>query len=330
MGSAATDFAPLQVSTSDLPERDRLPFWREFFARKVVLVDIEPQADLPLRASARLFAWPGLRAVWFDIATPMRYWRTPTMVAEGDDSLAVLMKQHGLLAMSQRNRAVSLGEGDAVALLHAEPARMIISRAKHIGLKVPRAALVPLVGDVESAAMRLIPQDNEALRLLMIYLGALREDPALMTAELRAVAVTHIHDLIAIALGATRDGAAIANRRGMRAARLRAIKADILTNLGNLDLTVTAIALRQHVTPRYIHMLFETAGITFSAFVLGERLTRAHRMLSNPCCAGSSVSAIAFAAGFGDLSYFNRTFRRRFGATPSELRHGPRDDRSNA
>jgi AraC-like DNA-binding protein len=39
--------------------------------------------------------------------------------------------------------------------------------------------------------------------------------------------------------------------------------------------------------------------------VLGQRLMRAHRMLSDPRFAGLSVSAIAFAAGFGDLSYFS-------------------------
>jgi AraC-like DNA-binding protein len=32
------------------------------------------------------------------------------------------------------------------------------------------------------------------------------------------------------------------------------------------------------------------------------------------------VSAIAFACGFGDLSYFNRAFRRRYCATPSDVR----------
>jgi AraC-like DNA-binding protein len=40
----------------------------------------------------------------------------------------------------------------------------------------------------------------------------------------------------------------------------------------------------------------------------------------DPRHAGSTISAIALAAGFGDLSHFNRNFRRRYGASPSELR----------
>ncbi|MEN3383321.1 MAG: hypothetical protein V7608_3365, partial [Hyphomicrobiales bacterium] len=39
-----------------------------------------------------------------------------------------------------------------------------------------------------------------------------------------------------------------------------------------------------------------------------------------PRYAGQKISAIAFDAGFGDLSYFNRAFRRRYGAAPSEVR----------
>jgi len=58
--------------------------------------------------------------------------------------------------------------------------------------------------------------------------------------------------------------------------------------------------------------------------VLEQRLARAHRMLVGPRHADATISAIALAVGFGDISYFNRNFRRRYGVTPSELRNVPR------
>ena len=33
-----------------------------------------------------------------------------------------------------------------------------------------------------------------------------------------------------------------------------------------------------------------------------------------------AIASIAFACGFGDLSYFNRTFKRLYGAPPSDIR----------
>jgi AraC-like DNA-binding protein len=43
-------------------------------------------------------------------------------------------------------------------------------------------------------------------------------------------------------------------------------------------------------------------------------------MLVNPLYRNRGISAIAYDAGFGDVSCFNRTFRRRYGMTPSEVR----------
>jgi AraC-like DNA-binding protein len=74
------------------------------------------------------------------------------------------------------------------------------------------------------------------------------------------------------------------------------------------------------LSPRYIHMLFEGEGTTFSTFVREQRLLHARNMLRSPRYGGQAISSIAFAAGFGDLSHFNRSFRRRFGASPTELR----------
>ncbi len=211
-----------------------------------------------------------------------------------------------------------LGAGDAVFCLHAEPAAMNHSQVAAMSLIVPRAALAPFVTDVEEAANRVIPHGNEALRLLTSYVKGL-DHLDLAQPELRHLAVTHVHDLVAMVFGPTRDGAAVVGERGVQAARLAAIKADIIEHLGR-DLTIVALAARQHVTPRYIQILFERDGTTFSEFVLEQRLARTHRMLADPRYAGSTVIAIAFAAGFGDISYFNRAFRRRFGATPSDIR----------
>ena len=74
------------------------------------------------------------------------------------------------------------------------------------------------------------------------------------------------------------------------------------------------------MTPRYIHMLFDGEGTTFSQYVLAERLACGRRVLLDPRHAHQSIGAIAYASGFGDLSHFNHAFRRRYGATPSEVR----------
>lgn|GEM_PF-4120791 len=53
---------------------------------------------------------------------------------------------------------------------------------------------------------------------------------------------------------------------------------------------------------------------------LGQRLARAHRLLTDPRRIESTIGTIAFESGFGDLSYFNRNY----GVTPSEIRTVPR------
>jgi len=62
------------------------------------------------------------------------------------------------------------------------------------------------------------------------------------------------------------------------------------------------------------------SNTTFSEFLLGQRLARAYRMLCEPQSAQRQVSAIAYDVGFSDLSYFNRCFRRHYGATPTDMR----------
>lgn len=113
---------------------------------------------------------------------------------------------------------------------------------------------------------------------------------------------------------------------GVRAARLRDIKSHILDNLRQHGLSIHAVANRHDISVSYVRQLFAAEGTTFGEFVLQQRLAAADAMLRDPHFADRSVTAIAFEAGFGDVAYFNRIFRRRFGKKPAEARMTLRKD----
>ena len=68
MPADAADFRSLRFSTRGLPERMRIPMWREEFGRRIVHVDIEPSSNVPFQAEATLTSNSGFahaRMAWF-------------------------------------------------------------------------------------------------------------------------------------------------------------------------------------------------------------------------------------------------------------------------
>jgi AraC-like DNA-binding protein len=126
------------------------------------------------------------------------------------------------------------------------------------------------------------------------------------------------------AISARRHVAGIASARFARLAMTDPGTRRNVENVCSRELTIVSLAERHQVTPRYVRKLFEGEGVTFSEFVLAQRLARARRLLADVRHDAETISAIAFASGFGDLSYFNRVFRRQYGATPTAVREGAR------
>ena len=230
-------------------------------------------------------------------------------------------------AKVQLGRTANLEAGAGVLMTNAEIGSMQLAAAsRFITFRVPCKArpieaLLLTTGRRRGAVFRPITRRSSCSSIIS---DNARDTRALTTPALQQLAVTHIHDLLALALGATRrDAAEIAQySRGMRAARLRAAKAFIERYSGRPELSIKSVAayLGTYITPRYVHMLFATDRSSFTEFLIEQRLNCAYQMLIDPQMTGRTISLIAFAAGFSDLSHFNRTFRRRFGRTPSEAR----------
>jgi AraC-like DNA-binding protein len=242
-----------------------------------------------------------------------------------DDDVVLFIHDTGRRSVSQGRREATVNPGGGLLELSAEPSTHVLpGPSRFVIIGVPRKLMMALAPGIEDALLQSLPPDTGVLRLLTRYLDVLDDRHAVETPELQRAAATHIPDLFALAVGASRDAAEIARGRGLRAARMRAIKAEIIRDLGNGDVSVAALARSQRVTPRYIQKLFESEGTTLSKFVLGQRLARVHRLLSDPRCADLTIGTIAYKVGFGDLSTFNREFRRHFGETPSDVRAATR------
>jgi AraC-like DNA-binding protein len=313
--ATSVDAGGKRFRTADFAERDRLEAWREIVGRAVMKVEVERVSDRQYHSDITLRALPGL-FMSSGTVTGLQFRRPPALI-DNDDLVMQISLAGGFRA---HQREFQLGGGQAVLMSSEQTGMVSFIEESFLLFRVPLRAMSPVIGDLGGVLYRPIPKDNEALRLLVNYADAIRQTPVLADPAARHLAAVHVHDLIALALGATRDASEVANGRGLRAARLRAIKADIANRIARGDLSIGEIARRQGVTPRYVQMLFETEGTTFSAFVLNARLLRAHRMLTDPRLADRPIISVALDAGFQDLSYFNRTFRRHFGDTPSGVR----------
>ena len=310
---AANGRAPvrvLRVSTDDWPEADRVAMFRENVGRDRVVV--EALAGDALRIDSTFIQLPQLTLV------SARRSALRSDFADANDRLTINLGGEALA--SQGGREFVLGPGDAVAFTSDEIGSITTGRSGRLAtMEFMDGGLRRMLGSPRQSSALPIAAKTPALLLLRRYVAGLWTSDVLETSAVRSIAIEHIRDLAALAVGSNHAAEEIAAGRGVRAARLHAVKQDIVGRLQE-ELTLRDIAARHRLSERYVRMLFESEGTSFSEFVRHERLKRARRMLLKPGSDHRLISDIAYEVGFNDLSYFNRSFRRRFGMSPRDLR----------
>jgi AraC-like DNA-binding protein len=310
----------VNFSTDHLPERDRVSYWREHYGKVMLRVDLEPARDMAFEAQMSSMTLPALQLMEAS-ASPMTITRSGEFLADGNDDIIVAINRTGSAVVSSCGQQQSLRPHEAIILSGAEAAsfdRTTLGRS--FTLRVPRPIVESAVPNIDDRLMRPISGDRDALKLLESYTGWILSAGASVDSQLLNLSALHVHDLLALAIGPTPDFAETARTRGLRAARLKLAKAYIVAHSDRRDISIASVAASLNVTPRYVQRLFEMAGTTFSEFLSGQRLARAYRLLRDPTFSRIAISTIAYDVGFGDLSYFNRRFRRLYGFTPRDVR----------
>jgi len=86
------------------------------------------------------------------------------------------------------------------------------------------------------------------------------------------------------------------------------------------ELGAATLAARFRCSERYVHRLFTTTGRSVGEHVNEKRIAACTRELLDHNSAHKTIAEIAFAAGFRDISHFNRLFKRCIGLAPREFR----------
>ena len=313
--SATIEF--VSFSTRGLPSTARGDALCNLKARGILTV--EPLRDRVPRATIRKRFLPGADILSGTIGG-LRQFGTQ----HGGDNVFLAVNVDGESTACERGREINLRSGDALLFSGAD-GECTINRPAPVriaAMRIPHRALAPLVANLSDAAMRLIPKETASLRLLATYLRAIDMGHALDSPGLCPAVVTHIHDLVALSVGAARDFQEVAEERSVRAARLRTIEADIAANVGDCELNVSRRRCASRRDPPLCPEALRGRGDDLFRVRTGPSPLRRAPAAEGPAPRDRPIASVAFDCGFADLSYFNRTFRRRYNATPTEVRSG--------
>ena len=88
--------------------------------------------------------------------------------------------------------------------------------------------------------------------------------------------------------------------------------------LHQTDMSLSELAKTYQKNEKYLGRLFKKEmGISYNEYKLDKRLQMAKKMLKT---GDDKIINIAYECGFNNISYFNRSFQKKYGLTPGEYR----------
>lgn len=316
---------PAKTFTSaSLPEhlnhQERFRLWRDIYYAEVASVEVGI-SDLPFEASLEANAIGPLTFAKMS-ATINRAARTPhhIRVARTETYLFTINLGKTLIAGHPGESDMTMPTGSAI--LHATQAQEFVGNTRNswANLALPRKLVDDKFPGMEGRQGALVPSDNEALTLLRNYLAMLESTDLPVGSVLFDHVSETIVDLFGLATGAKGGEAELVGTRGLRAGRLQAVLRQIKSNYRNPALSAPVVGLQLGLSGRYVQDLLASTGGSFSERILELRLQDAKTMLTDARHQDKRIGDIAMEVGFSDISYFNRSFKKRFGCNPGAAR----------
>jgi AraC-like DNA-binding protein len=326
-GTQAVEIAPnagtpISVTAGYIgePRGDGYEAWREGLWRGFGRVEVEPATGERIQCRLRLAQISNLTlANGFGLSA--RFERSRRLLSDQCDDFTLIAASFGPVEVTLSGASATLQPSEMwLTEMSARCSCSFSGEGAITATRIPRQELLSICPRAEDGMGVALANDPAIRQAIAAYSDLSVNTGPLLDPMGRHLLAQHTIDMVALLLKTGPDQSELAQQRGYSAARLELIQNDIIKNLSDPCLTIAAVAMRQGCHPKQVQRLFAGTGSTFTEFVLEQRLQQARRLLSSPIGGSRKISEIAYDVGFSDLAYFNRTFRSRFGMTPSDCR----------
>ena len=274
-----------------------------------------------MRGGLRLERRAGIEAAL--VATDVqRITRTSKAIRQDQgENYFLILQEEGRALMRQNDTTCLLRPGDFVLIDSAVPSEFVFfgDYMRQLSLHLPRAEMHARFGyDLIRGGIALPRQDAAKLGISAVVAKVLSRD------AMGNVADGYLREALFGLLGAmlhersSQEGYKGVDSDLSGARALASGQAYIDAHYRSPDLSIQDMADDLGLSLRQIQRGFAALGTTPTKYLLQKRLEHARRALDDRQAGRRSdlISSIAYEAGFSDLSYFHRCYRRAFGASP--------------
>lgn len=240
-----------------------------------------------------------------------------------DHCYLVVQKNGRCIVSSDQHDPIELAEGDAVLVDAQRPFILDFEApSDQLCLTLPNDALhhyAPRIG--KSFAGHRIDGSKSVSRVLAAAIGDLRTTATNAPADVDIC--TDLFYQVLMGCFRRQQLNPATEQMSKHAHAFNALLLFVADNHHQPELTAGNVAHELGMSVRTLQRLCYNHGTTFRKLVLNSRLmAAAYALRQFDCAADATITEIAFNCGFSDLSHFSRSFKTKFGTSPSRYLKG--------
>ena len=298
------------VDTASAPPRERFDLWCSLFP----FTDMAPLRRTPYQSSAMLYADQDgsmLARIHMDATL------SDFPEARSDQIMFNLfLGGRSLVRHGGHEDVVDAGSGFNLMDCRM-PMRTIAQQHESIHLLLPRAQVVPLLGQLpagDGRALRHLPQTPLG-QILQSHLITITDHAMALDAEAAAHAMASVKQL---ALACLAQFSSNDDTPDTDTALFDGACRYIEARLDDPVLSVERIAQALECSRSRLYRIFAAHGLTIASHARSLRLARGRHLLRTT---RMNTGDVAQHCGYGDLPAFSKAFRREYGLSPGEWRN---------